>query len=270
MHYVLDIAGAAVLAAEHGTTTKNLGYRHDRTLAIAQNLRLAHTVAVNGIFTALVAVARHSGQPAPDGTSERALTTWWSEARCARYFGEHVRPDGYGRWREHDSTGVREVEFFLEYDFGTEALAKVAAKLADYQRLAAATGIATPVLFWFPTTAREQAAREAFAAFYATFDQATTLVPVATTATDLTPHPIHGLGSEVPDSPAGARWLPLTPTGLRRTRLAQLSQTVPAPARPPATNPTATSGDVLPPPDSMPPASDHAHDHDRRACCEVA
>jgi Replication-relaxation len=33
-----------------------------------------------------------------------------------------VRPDAYGRWRE----GSGEVEFFLEFDFGTEGLGKLA------------------------------------------------------------------------------------------------------------------------------------------------
>lgn len=60
------------------------------------------------------------------------LTAWWSEARCARYFGDLVRPDAYGRWRQAD----REVEFFLEFDFGTEALPVLASKLAGYHQLA--------------------------------------------------------------------------------------------------------------------------------------
>jgi Replication-relaxation len=94
MHYVLDTAGAAVLAAEDDLDTTTVRYRHDRALGIAHSLRLAHTVGVNGFFTALVATARNSR----DGV-ERAVTAWWSEARCARHFGDLVRPDGYGRWR---------------------------------------------------------------------------------------------------------------------------------------------------------------------------
>ena len=69
MHYVLDIAGAAILAAEEGTSAKAVGYRHDRAVEIAHSLRLAHTVAVNGVFAALVAIARHSGPSSRDTAS---------------------------------------------------------------------------------------------------------------------------------------------------------------------------------------------------------
>lgn len=82
MHYVLAPAGAAVLAAEDGRDVKELGYRHDRAFGIAHSLRLAHTVGVNGWFTALV---------------------------------------------DHGHT----VEFFLEYDFGTEVLGKLNGKLTE-------------------------------------------------------------------------------------------------------------------------------------------
>jgi hypothetical protein len=77
-------------------------------------------------------------------------------AALRRPLGHVVRPDGYGRWREHD----REVDFFLEYDRGTEPLDRLAAKLAGYQQLADATQIATPVLFWLPTTGREATVRQ--------------------------------------------------------------------------------------------------------------
>ena len=71
-----------------------------------------------------------------------------------------MRPDGYGRWREHE----REVDFFLEYDQGTEPLERVAAKLAGYHKLALATKIATPVVFWLPTSGREAGVRQALTA----------------------------------------------------------------------------------------------------------
>lgn len=83
---------------------KLLGYRHDRAIQIAHSLRLAHTVGVNGFFADLVAIARHSPTARPgDGIADasRAVTAWWSEARCARLFGEHVRPDAYGRRGTH-------------------------------------------------------------------------------------------------------------------------------------------------------------------------
>ena len=42
LHFVLDEAGAMLLAAEDGITTADLGYRRDRAMAIALSPRLAH------------------------------------------------------------------------------------------------------------------------------------------------------------------------------------------------------------------------------------
>jgi Replication-relaxation len=145
MHYVLGPAGAAILAQRRGKTVAQLGYRIDRALAIAHSDKLSHLVGANGLFTALAAHAR-----AHPGTE---LVTWWSERRCQSVWGKYARPDGYGRWREHH----REVDFFTEYDTGTEPLHRLDAKIADYVALAETTGIAgTPVLFILPNPAREQ------------------------------------------------------------------------------------------------------------------
>lgn len=149
-HYVLDEMGAAVLAAERGIAPKDLAYRRDKALALAHSQRLAHIVGVNGFFTALAATARHSGDRAD-------LAEWWSERRCAATWGHIVRPDGYGRWRDHN----REVDFLLEYDRGTETLARLVDKLDGYADLQAATGITTTwVLLQLPSPAREAALRE--------------------------------------------------------------------------------------------------------------
>lgn len=189
MHYVLGPAGAAVLAAAYGLEPRALGYRHDRAFGIAHNLRLAHAVGVNEWFAALIATA---------GTTGDVLDVWWSEQRCARHFGDLVRPDAYGRWSAHD----RRVEFFLEFDLGTEALTRVAAKLAGYAALAAATGIVTPLLIWMPTTRREAGARVALHRAWRDLDRPNA-VPVATAAAGLldqtATHP----------SPADLVWLPL-------------------------------------------------------------
>jgi hypothetical protein len=196
MHYVLAPAGAAVLAAEDGLDVKDLGYRHDRAFGVAHSLRLAHTVGVNEWFTALVDHARHS-----DPTEHTALRAWWSETRCARHFGDLIKPDAYGRW----TTPGKEIEFFLEYDFGTEVLAKLAGKLTGYHGLAQATGITTPLLVWLPTSRREATARRLLHRAWQGLDDPRS-VPVATAAAELlnpeTEHP----------SPADQVWLPLDTT----------------------------------------------------------
>ncbi|WP_436499533.1 replication-relaxation family protein [Actinokineospora sp. HUAS TT18] len=197
MHYVLAPGGAAVLAAEDGLDVKELGYRHERAFGVAHSLRLAHTVGVAEWFAALVDRAHH------DPASARSrVVAWWSEYRCAKYFGDLTRPDAYGRWTSDD----HEVEFFLEYDFGTEVLGKLAGKLAGYAALAAATGITTPLLVWLPTAKRETTARRVLHRAWRELDDPS-LVPLATAAADLlNPDVAH-------PSPADEVWLPLHRAG---------------------------------------------------------
>ncbi len=246
LHHILGPAGAAVLAAEDGVDVKDLGYRHDRAIGIAYSLRLAHTVAVNDFFTTLADRARHD--PA------LSLTTWWSEARCGRHFGDLIRPDGYGRWRHHTS----EIEFFVELDFGTEPLTKVANKLTGYAALATATAIATPVLIWLPTGRREAAARRLLTGVWQQLDNPTA-VPVATAAADLlNPH-------QPQPSPADPVWLPLNPTTAATTgdpprrELHQLLNGWPHLPPPVTIHPsipvTAHTNPAPPPPQPVPPTS---------------
>jgi hypothetical protein len=150
-HYVLDHMGAAVLAAERGQTVTELGYRRDKAIGIAHNQRLSHLVGVNGFFSSLAAAARRR-----PGAS---LEQWWSERRCRATWGAIVRPDGYGRWRETAAV----IDFFLEYDNGTEPLRRLSEKLAGYAELFTATDLQTPILFWFPGPRREAEARRALA-----------------------------------------------------------------------------------------------------------
>jgi hypothetical protein len=186
-HYVLGELGAQVLAAEQGVTVSELGYNRTTTLAMAHSLHLAHRVGVNGFFAALAAAAR--------GRPDARLLAWWSERRCAKRWGRLVRPDGFGRWTEAGHV----VEFFLEWDTGTEVTAKVAGKLSGYADLATGSGIWTPTLLWLPSPAREAEVRRAIAA---------PPIPVATA---------HGPATD----PAAQVWLPVGQHH-RRVRLATL------------------------------------------------
>ncbi|BCJ51787.1 hypothetical protein Asp14428_32620 [Actinoplanes sp. NBRC 14428] len=60
-----------------------------------------------------------------------------------------VRPDGHGVWIDAGHA----VPFWLETDLGTETLSRVVGKLGGYAALPPSR--AYPVLFWFPTAARE-------------------------------------------------------------------------------------------------------------------
>lgn len=191
MHYVLDVAGAVALAYEDGLDPHQLGYRHEDAIGIAHSLRLAHTVGVNSVFTPLVAQSRHPG-------ARGHLTAWWSERRCHRLIGDMVRPDAYGRWREDG----HEVEWFLEFDFGTENLAVLASKLEGYHQLAAHTGVIRPLLVWLPTNRRETSARRALSHALTELERPE-LVPVLTTAAD-----VAAVTGDV--TAAGPRWLPIS------------------------------------------------------------
>ncbi|MEV6444716.1 replication-relaxation family protein [Amycolatopsis sp. NPDC051716] len=246
MHYVLDIAGSVALAYEDGLDPKQLGYRHEDAIGIAHSLRLAHAVGVNGFFTALVALSQRPG-------ARGRLTAWWSELRCGRLFGDMVRPDAYGRWREDG----HQIEFFLEFDFGTEDLGKLGRKLHGYEKLATATGITTPVLVWLPTNRRETTARRALADALSELDRPA-LVPVATSASDVAG--VAGVAGE--NNPAVGRWLPVSGPSSRqpgRLRLAELAHLWPH-ADPPAAAPSSTSLPAqqapaeLAAPDPLPPS----------------
>jgi hypothetical protein len=187
-HYVLGTMGAHILAAEQGATASELGYHRGQALAIAHSQRLAHLVGVNGFFAALAATASRR--------IDAALTAWWSERRCAQRWGHLVRPDGYGRWTEAGTT----VEFFLEYDTGTETITRVTNKLHGYTDLATASGIRTPLLLVLPNSRRESEVRRAIG---------TPDVPVATAVSPIT-------------DPAAVVWLDLAEHD-QRVRLAALA-----------------------------------------------
>ncbi|WP_433177304.1 replication-relaxation family protein [Actinoallomurus sp. CA-150999] len=139
-HWLLNTAGAEVIAAERGLSLKELGWRRDRATAVMLSAKLGHLLGVNGFFTRLAA-----------RSEQGRLSEWWPEARCAATWKKFVQPDGYGRW----NTGDRSLDFFLEYDNGTETLARVIAKIDSYMRLTQATGISTPALFYFTSPRRE-------------------------------------------------------------------------------------------------------------------
>jgi hypothetical protein len=187
-HWVLGPVGAALVAAERGIETADLEWRKGLLSDLAASQRLAHLVGTNGVFTALMRSARR--RPGC------RLEVWWSEQRCAKEWGEIVRPDGYGIWVDND---VR-LPFLLEYDNGTETLERLSAKLPGYAELAAAAGHPNWVLFTFPSPRREREARRVLSHRQ---------VPVATAA--LVPG----------DPPNAAHWLPVGSSGTR-LGLAQL------------------------------------------------
>ncbi|MEY9888395.1 hypothetical protein ABIA31_002035 [Catenulispora sp. MAP5-51] len=154
---------------------------------------LGHLVGVNDVFCGLLGSARTM--------TDASLEIWWSERACAKAWGTYVRPDGFGRWHE----GPRTVDFFLEYDTGTEHSPKILAKLPGYEAVAAATSIVTPVLFWLHSPRREQALHQRLARTHQT-------VPIATAA-----------GDSAGADPSGAVWRRVGAESDARVSLADLA-----------------------------------------------
>jgi hypothetical protein len=180
-HYTLGPVGATLAAAARGTDPPRPAELRRRITRLATSPRLGHLLGVNGFFTALAGHARVN-----PGCS---LDAWWSERRCAEHYGQIVRPDAYGAWTE----ASRGVQFFLEYDTGSEPLGRLVAKLPGYADLATAGGPSLPVLFWLPSAAREAHLRRLLA------ERPACGVAVATAPADL--------AGATGASPAGPVWL---------------------------------------------------------------
>lgn len=147
-HFTLGRAGAEVIAAEDGVTIAELDWRKRlNTSVLAVSIQLAHLVGCNGVFTSLIATSR--------ATPGASLDEWWSSRRCKAAWGEAIRPDGYGVYVEGD---VR-LPFLLEYDTGSETLARLKAKLPGYAALTKAVEHPTWLCFAFLSAAREASAR---------------------------------------------------------------------------------------------------------------
>ncbi|MCP2290802.1 replication-relaxation family protein [Nocardia amikacinitolerans] len=190
-HWTLAPAGASVLAGEAGIKVRELGYSHQTALSVAHSLHLKHALGVADWFTTLTT--------RPGGGQ---VSRWWSQTRCQRLWGDLARPDAFGRY----TRGEDVLDFYLEYDLGSTALSRVAAKLHGFAELARTTGVITPVLLWVPTTEREANARAALRRTWERLPDPVA-VPVATAAADL-------LAPATTASPAERVWLPLhTDTG---------------------------------------------------------
>ena len=176
-HYVLGKHGA-VLAAVHDpdhpdhADPHRAGRRHrpGDTIAMQTRTRLAHTLGVNGVCTALLRHARHN--------RDSSLIRWRTETEIARHYprryDQPVRPDAFFVWRQWGD----DLTAFLEYDRGTERpSSRLAAKLDGYTAMETARGATSWVLFAFTSYRREQNVRHDLA------DHADRL-PIATATLD--------------------------------------------------------------------------------------
>ncbi|MBI0298758.1 replication-relaxation family protein [Streptomyces sp. PRKS01-29] len=199
-HYTLGPAGATLLAAHTGCELPVLGWRPTATGRIAYSPSLGHDVGVNELLTHLAARPRHH--------PGSGLALWLSERSCARRWDDMIRPDAYAHWHDLPSTteSPYQLPFFLEYDTGTQPLARVEAKLDGYATFATSTGTHPVLLIHTRTASRDRAIRHRLA--QPARDRG---LRVATSSLDFTT-----------DNPWGPWWAPLEPAA-RRTSLTALA-----------------------------------------------
>ncbi|WP_326807206.1 replication-relaxation family protein [Streptomyces sp. NBC_01775] len=224
-HYTLGPAGAALLAAHADCAPKALSWRPTHTARIAFSPFLGHDLATNDF---LVRLAAHRY------THQAGLTLWLSARSCERRWGDLVHPDAYAHWSDGDQT----LPFFLEYDTGSQNLARVEAKLDAYAHFTTTTRDRPALLLHTRTASREHAIRQRLTGTARQYE-----LFLATASADLTT-----------DTPWGPWWLPAHPPALRLT-LTELATHWPDLSPAPDLEPIETGTPLALPVPPLPPAT---------------
>ena len=154
-HWLLDEAGAHVVAEALGVERSELRWRHQAAVAIAGSSKLSHQLEVNEFFTRLAEEASHAGG---------RLAAWWGERRCLAALGGQAAPDGYGRL---ELPGAEPASFLLELDRGTEDHERLRQKARRYARALPRSPLAQEapsIVVAAPTAARRDGLAHALAA----------------------------------------------------------------------------------------------------------
>lgn len=133
-HWVLDEAGAYLIAEHRGIERNELRWRHDAAIGLASSSTLRHQVEVNEFFTRLAVEA-----PAAGG----ALRTWWGDRRCREALDGIVIPDGYGAL---EVPGTGPTTFLLELDRATEEHARLLQKMKRYAKALPRSELDDPIV----------------------------------------------------------------------------------------------------------------------------
>jgi hypothetical protein len=156
-HWLLDEAGATLVAASLGLERKQLGWQ--RRDDWGSHPQLLHRLEANHFVTGLIAATLRHGSL---GVSE-----WWGSRSAAARLTDpslHSRPiPDCGFFLE---TAAGPIECYLEWDRGTETLARLTHKLTLYRHAEVHSGERRPVnvLFVVPSERRLRALVEAVAA----------------------------------------------------------------------------------------------------------
>ncbi len=121
-HWILDEAGAHVVAACLELERSELAWRRQRAMSLSRSQTLTHQLEVNEFFTRLADEARQAGG---------RLGEWWGERRCLAALDGQAAPDGYGKLV---LPGRRPVSFLLELDRASEDHHRLRQKARRYDK----------------------------------------------------------------------------------------------------------------------------------------
>jgi len=153
-HWILDEAGALIVAGHLGRDRSELGWQHSVAASIATSQNLAHHVEVNEFFTRLAIEANAAGG---------ALSEWYGERTCHHLFSGKVVPDGWGVLTLPDRGPLH---FLVELDRGSETSSRLRKKAEDYAEFLPRTSLKDLhplVLLLVPSARRAQTATAALA-----------------------------------------------------------------------------------------------------------
>jgi hypothetical protein len=121
-HWILDEAGALIVADHLNVERAKLGWQHSVAAGVATSQKLAHHVEVNEFFTRLAVEANACGG---------ALSEWYGERTCHHLFAGIVVADGYGVL---NLPGRAPMCFLVELDRSTEPTGRLHKKAEDYEQ----------------------------------------------------------------------------------------------------------------------------------------
>jgi hypothetical protein len=162
-HWILDEAGALIVADHLDIERAKLGWQHSIAASIAHSQKLPHHVEVNEFFTRLAVKANVAGG---------ALSEWYGERTCHHLFSGSLVADGYGVL---NLPGRAPLHFLVELDRSTETTGRLREKAKAYASIlpTSSLGKLDPfVLLLVPSARRAETARAALAYSAAPIDVA--------------------------------------------------------------------------------------------------
>jgi hypothetical protein len=152
-HWILDEAGAHVVAAQRDVDRRRLRWQHSDAVDIAQSSKLSHHIEINEFFSLLSLEAQ---------LQHGALHEWYGERITSTLF-KGVVPDGYGVINLPHRPPVH---VLLELDRATEPAHRLHEKAVLYAKQIPQSALREHdafVLLAVPTATRAKLAREAVA-----------------------------------------------------------------------------------------------------------